>query len=105
MTTDSDHPSPDDCTCGVAWGTAEGPCVCEPRPEPDGYFGEHSHPGCSPEGGHTCAEPSGRTCTETGCDQPAGTRWGPYWCPDHDAQRLDRITTQMSALSGKLAGP
>lgn len=54
-----------------------------------------SHVPCqTPEGyRHTCARPSGRTCLD--CDQPAGTLWGPYWCPDCDVKRLDQISASL----------
>lgn len=64
------------------------------------YYGDSSHPQCSATEGHTCARPSGRRCVEAGCDETAGTRWGPMWCPDHDAQRLDRVCTQLRGLTG-----
>lgn len=41
-----------------------------------------AHPNCTE--GHTCQVPSGRPCVERGCTEPAGTLWGPLWCPDHD---------------------
>lgn len=55
-----------------------------------------AHPKCTD--GHICQEPSGRTCIEAGCDEAAGTLWGPLWCPDHDRERLNRIDAQLSAL-------
>jgi hypothetical protein len=56
-----------------------------------------SHPNCKgPE--HVCHKPSGRPCLEPGCNKPAGTLWGPMWCPEHDRERLDRIDTQLSDL-------
>lgn len=58
-----------------------------------------SHPNC--DNGHVCQEPSGRTCIEDGCDQVAGTLWGPMWCPDHDRERLDRIGASMESLLGE----
>jgi hypothetical protein len=61
-----------------------------------------SHPICSD--GHVCQQPSGRTCVEKGCLEPAGTFWGPMWCPEHDAQRLDRITASLSQISASLKG-
>lgn len=61
-----------------------------------------SHPDCRGPRGHVCQQPSGRTCIEVGCDAPAGTRWGPYWCPDHDADRLDRIDASLNALQDEL---
>lgn len=63
------------------------------------YFGTSSHPGCSEATGHVCHQPSGLRCVEPGCEQPAGTRWGPHWCPDHDAERLDRISASLVALA------
>jgi hypothetical protein len=57
-----------------------------------------SHPRCTD--GHICQQPSGRACDVRGCQEPAGTLWGPYWCPDHDKQRLERITANLeSALA------
>ena len=43
---------------------------------------------------HTCYEPSGRPCID--CGNPAGTPWGPHFCPDCDVARLDRITTSLT---------
>jgi hypothetical protein len=57
-----------------------------------------SHQKCRDAGEHICQRPSGRTCIEEGCDQPAGTLWGPLWCPEHDQERLDRIGRQMSEI-------
>lgn len=34
-------------------------------------------------------EPSGRKCVD--CGEPAGTPWGPFWCPDCDDKRMERI--------------
>ena len=62
------------------------------------YYGETTHPDCGPETGHVCQEPSGQTCWTEGCDRDAGTKWGPYWCPDHDAARIDRISHQMAKI-------
>lgn len=68
---------------------------------PDDRF-EASHPNCVRPDGHTCVQPSGRVCIETGCDQPAGTGWGPYWCPEHDAERLDRITRNLETIAEEM---
>lgn len=57
-----------------------------------------SHPACRSEEGHICQKPSGRLCIENGCPEPAGTFWGPYWCPRHDMERLDRITASLEGL-------
>lgn len=62
------------------------------------YYGETAHPECSPTEGHTCQEPSGKDCVESGCQEEAGTRWGPHWCPDHDALRIDRVSRQFDEL-------
>lgn len=62
------------------------------------YYGEGTHPHCNPDDGHVCQEPSGLTCATEGCDRPAGTGWGPYWCPDHDAERIDRISRQFADI-------
>lgn len=47
---------------------------------------------------HVCQKPSGRTCIEGGCTEPAGTLWGPLWCPDHDRERLNCVSAQMESL-------
>lgn len=54
---------------------------------------------------HLCHKPSGWTCVEHGCEQPAGTYWGPYWCPDHDVERLDRIGAGLADILGALGQP
>ena len=58
-----------------------------------------SHPMCWQDDHyeHECARPSGRTCID--CGAPAGTPWGPYWCPACDVERLDRITAQLEDLA------
>lgn len=61
-----------------------------------------SHPNCTD--GHVCQKPSGRICIEDGCNEPAGTLWGPYWCPDHDRERLDRIDGQLQDLKRQIGG-
>lgn len=66
-----------------------------------------AHPNCERKADgivHACQEPSGRVCIENGCDLPAGTHWGPYWCPDHDVERLDRITRNLEGLMAELEG-
>jgi hypothetical protein len=47
---------------------------------------------------HICRVPSGRRCHETGCAEPAGTHWGPHWCPQHDAERINRISRQLDQV-------
>ena len=58
--------------------------------------GEMSHDQCA--NGHICQQPSNRICVEVGCDEQAGTIWGPLWCPDHDKERLDRISASFDAI-------
>lgn len=57
-----------------------------------------AHPNCRGPEGHVCQVPSGRPCYETGCEKEAGTLWGPHWCPDHDMERIERISAQMKDL-------
>lgn len=59
------------------------------------------HPPCSEAGEHVCAEPSGRYCFE--CERDGGTMWGPYWCPDHDSQRLERIEHSLESIAQTIA--
>lgn len=58
-----------------------------------------AHQKCVDAGEHICHEPSGRECIETGCSEPAGTGWGPYWCPGHDKARLDRISASLEGIA------
>lgn len=62
---------------------------------------DRAHPDCwaGDRYAHKCQKPSGRTCYERGCEQPAGTLWGPYWCPDCDVVRLDRITASLLSIA------
>lgn len=69
------------------------------------YFGNTSHPKCAPDTGHQCQKPSGRTCCEADCDEPAGTLWGPMWCPDHDAERIDRVSAGFAAIAAHMTDP
>lgn len=59
---------------------------------------QRSHYGCwkGDHYEHDCRVPSGRSCID--CGEPAGTAWGPCWCPDCDVKRLDRITRQLSEM-------
>lgn len=58
-----------------------------------------SHPNCQTPAGHVCQQPTGKPCIEPGCNGPAGTLWGPLWCPPCDQERLDRISAQFDALA------
>lgn len=58
-----------------------------------------SHPRCWTGSAYAhaeCVRPSGRACID--CGEPAGTTWGPYWCPPCDVKRLDRISRNLEAL-------
>lgn len=61
-----------------------------------------SHPQCWTEDHyeHTCQVPSGRRCID--CGEPAGTRWGPLWCPDCDVVRLDRCRAGFDEIAAAL---
>lgn len=45
---------------------------------------------------HQCQRPSGRRCIN--CGEPAGTLWGPIWCPPCDVIRLDSVSASLEAL-------
>lgn len=60
-------------------------------------YADPSHVGNSPKH-HT-----GKPCIESGCDRPAGTAWSPYWCFEHNVERMDRISKQMENLRRSLA--
>lgn len=57
-----------------------------------------AHQKCLDAGSHICAKPSGKRCHEDGCDDDAGTDWTPYWCPEHDRIRIDRISASLAAI-------
>lgn len=57
-----------------------------------------SHPDCDHPDGHTCQAPSGRECVIPVCTEPAGTLWGPLYCPEHDAERLDHIAASLEEI-------
>lgn len=62
-----------------------------------------SHPKCwtGVEYDHRCHKPSGRRCID--CGEPAGTPWGPLWCPACDVIRLDRVSASLNALTTVIA--
>lgn len=41
---------------------------------------------------------SGRVCIESGCKNPAGTYWSPYWCVPCNIKRMDRVTQSLNEL-------
>lgn len=44
---------------------------------------------------------TGKKCTEKGCDHPAGTWWSPYWCFEHNVERMQRITASLTDITEK----
>jgi hypothetical protein len=46
---------------------------------------------------NSAAHHSGKTCVERGCTKPAGTHWSPFWCFEHNVERLDRISVNLEA--------
>lgn len=62
----------------------------------------NTHPGCTRPDGHVCHRPSGKRCIEPDCDRPAGTLWGPHWCPECDAVRLDRISRRFDQIADEM---
>jgi hypothetical protein len=61
-----------------------------------------AHHHCKTNAGHVCQRPSGRTYHEHGCAEPAGTLWGPYWCPAHDEARLDHVSASLQSMADTL---
>lgn len=61
-----------------------------------------AHSKCMAAGAHICQVPSGRRCAEQPCDEAAGTHWGPYWCPAHDKERLDRVSAGFARIAADL---
>lgn len=51
----------------------------------------------SREGRRAYANPA-RPCRAEGCEEPAGTPWGPLWCADHDDERVNRIARQFREI-------
>ena len=45
---------------------------------------------------------SGQVCEVSGCTKPAGTRWSPFWCWRHNAERLDRISAGLREATDRL---
>jgi hypothetical protein len=57
-----------------------------------------SHSRCTETGRHVCQRPSGGVCVESACEEQAGTLWGPMWCPEHDKERLDRVSDSLDSM-------
>jgi len=41
---------------------------------------------------------TGKPCIVEGCTEEAGTAWSPHWCPQHNIERMSRITRQLRAI-------
>lgn len=65
-------------------------------PHTDGGSGSHPHCWTGEAYVHICQQPSGEKCA--GCGAPAGTWWGPHWCPACDVRRLDGISEGLKQL-------
>jgi hypothetical protein len=49
--------------------------------------------------GNSAKYHTGKPCIEPGCNEPAGTGWGPHWCFKHNVERIDRISRQMEQIN------
>jgi len=43
-----------------------------------------------------------KKCIKKDCDEPAGTPWGPFWCADHDDERIGRVSAEFQSLVAEL---
>ena len=59
-------------------------------------FEDPNHPG------NSSTHHTGKLCIEPGCGKPAGTAWGPYWCFEHNVERILRIDGQLDSILGHL---
>jgi hypothetical protein len=55
-------------------------------------FEDPNHPKNGPKY-HT-----GKACVTEGCKNPAGTFWSPYWCHQHNVERMKRITKSLEGF-------
>lgn len=46
---------------------------------------------------NSAAHYSGKRCVEKSCTSPAGTAWSPFWCFEHNVERMDRISANLEA--------
>jgi hypothetical protein len=54
--------------------------------------------------GNSAKYHTGKPCIEPGCNEPAGTGWGPYWCMKHNAERINRINKSFDDMLAKSPG-
>ena len=52
--------------------------------------------------GNSSKHHTGKPCCEPGCDSPAGTWWGPYWCFKHSVERIQRIDASFKSINKAL---
>lgn len=45
---------------------------------------------------------TGKPCIEKDCDNPAGTTWSPYWCFEHNVERIKRIDKSFEDIISSL---
>ncbi len=43
-----------------------------------------------------------KKCIEKDCNNPAGTRWSPYWCKECNIKRMDNITKNLEEFANYL---
>ena len=48
--------------------------------------------------GNSAKHYTGKQCIEKGCEAPAGTKWSPLWCFEHNVQRIDRISASLEDI-------
>ncbi len=49
--------------------------------------------------GNSAQYHTGKPCIEKGCDKPAGTAWGKFWCFEHNVKRMSGITKSLENIS------
>ena len=59
---------------------------------PPRAYEDPNHPGNSSKH-HT-----GKSCIVKDCTEPAGTMWGPWWCFEHNVERINRITKNLEEM-------
>jgi len=52
--------------------------------------------------GNSAKHHTGKSCIEPGCNAPAGTLWGKYWCFKHNVERIKHIGSQLENIRIKL---
>lgn len=48
--------------------------------------------------GNSSRHHTGRQCVESGCTEPAGTAWSPWWCFKHNVERIRQVDESMKRL-------